>query len=267
MNTKELEFVKTVWGYYGQHGRTMPWREPEPDGCFDPYKILVSEMMLQQTQVERVAPKFKAFIKQFPNLEVLAQATLYEVIELWSGLGYNRRAKYLHDAAKELSRKPFPQAVEELTKYKGIGPNTAAAVLVYSYNKPLIFVETNIRTVYTYHFFNQQTAIKEIAYCKKLAITIDADNAREWYWALMDYGTYLKKNGVRNNAQSEQHIKQNKFEGSMRQIRGEVIRQAQKNVFVSDLIKVIPDERLIKALEALQKDGLVKVNNGRLSIA
>ncbi len=138
------------------HFREMPWRAAEADGSFDPYKILVSELMLQQTQVARVVPKFTEFVAKFPTLEALANASLGDVLKAWQGLGYNRRAKYLHSAAQALISKEAPWKCEDLVALAGVGPNTAGAVLAYAYNQPVLFVETNVRSVFIHHFFNGQ---------------------------------------------------------------------------------------------------------------
>src|SRR4030095_9666003 len=150
-------FREVVLEYYREHGRELPWRHPGTTV----YEILVSEMMLQQTQVKRVIPKYQSFLKRFPTIQSLANAPLSEVLSEWSGLGYNRRAKYLHDAAKQLVSKVGPWKLEDLTECKGIGHNTAVAVLVYAYNRPLVFIETNIRTVCIHHFFNDKENITD----------------------------------------------------------------------------------------------------------
>ena len=151
MSTSKSEvaaFQQTVWNYYDQHGRDLPWRKPSNDGDFDPYHIMVSEVMLQQTQVSRVIPKYLAFIKSFPDITALASAELEEVLRHWSGLGYNHRAKFLWQAAREAMEQynsQLPHTVEELDALPGIGINTAAAIAAYSYNLPVIFIETSYR--------------------------------------------------------------------------------------------------------------------------
>ncbi|MCA9327351.1 A/G-specific adenine glycosylase, partial [Candidatus Saccharibacteria bacterium] len=130
-----------------QHGeelyRDMPWRSDTR-----PYYVLVSELMLQQTQVDRVIPKFQAFIAAFPDERILAQASLADVLKLWQGLGYNRRAKFLHDAAKHVvASGDFPLDEAGLVTLPGVGKNTAGAIMAYAYNQPAIYVETNVRAV------------------------------------------------------------------------------------------------------------------------
>src|SRR3989344_3466370 len=146
------KFRRKVWEYWKKNGRhDLPWRKTK-----DPYRILVSEMMLQQTQVPRVTEKYKEFLKKFPTVRALAKAPLSDVLKVWSGLGYNRRAKYLHDAAKQLmlfSRGRVFIASDELRKLPGIGPYTAAAVRVFAFNEPDILIETNIPAAYLHHFY------------------------------------------------------------------------------------------------------------------
>lgn len=273
MEARLRAFRSTVWEYYRQHGRhDLPWRLAEPDGLFDSYKILVSEMMLQQTQVPRVIPKFQNFVRQFPTFQALAAAPLAEVLQAWNGLGYNRRAKFLWQTAGVIvasapSRPKLPDTTAELTKLPGIGPGTAGALLAYAYNRPVVFVETNIRTVFIHHFFagQQQVADKDIA---DLVAQTLPDNPREWYWALMDYGTYLKQTIGNLNMLSKHYTKQSVFVGSRRQIRGHVLRllgtQAQT---IDSLQELITDQRLPGVLDDLAREGLIQKSGSYYKLA
>ncbi len=276
-------FLEHVWGYYAKHGRhDLPWRLPEPDGTFDPYKILVSELMLQQTQVARVIPKYEAFLRRFPTVETLAEATLGDVLKQWQGLGYNRRAKFLWQTAQALrDRGRFPTTTAELVNLPGIGVNTAGAIQAYAFNQPVLFVETNIRTVFIHHFFPDQENVSDKAILKLLAHTLSHSQKKEWsaekshlftgaggktgglshnrdyYWALMDYGSWLKTT-VRTNAQSKHYTRQSKFEGSKRQVRGQVIRElTARTMSWSELSTSIQDERLGEVLGELTNEGLI----------
>src|SRR5579883_2245546 len=255
------KFQAIVWQYFAQHGRSMPWREPGADGQFDPYKIMVSEVMLQQTQVSRVIPKVNQFMAVFPDIKTLAQASQGDVLRTWSGLGYNRRAKYLHQAAQATMEKyggTLPHDMEKLKTLPGIGPNTAAAICVYSFNQPLVFIETNIRTVYLHHFFADQQAVRDRTLEPIIAATLDKTDPRRWYWALMDYGAYLKSVHANPARRSHHHNVQTKFEGSVRQIRGQVIRLlAERPLTASDLQQQIGDNRLPYVLEQLTAEGLI----------
>jgi A/G-specific adenine glycosylase len=184
---KREVFLESLWSYYAASGRTMlPWRLPEADGSFEPYKIMVSELMLQQTQVPRVVPKYQAFLERFPSVDALAAAELGEVLRAWQGLGYNRRAKFLWQAAQVVrTQRSFPDTAEGLVKLPGIGRNTAGAILAYAYNQPVVFVETNVRTVYIHHFFADRTDIHDTEIAALVAQTLDREQPRDFFWALM----------------------------------------------------------------------------------
>ncbi len=265
------DFKNTVWDYYHDNQRSLPWRKSEADGTFNAYKIMVSEIMLQQTQANRVIEKYVQFLKVYPDIGTLAGATLEEVFNLWQGLGYNRRAKFLRDAAKLVIsdfQSEMPRSVSDLVKLPGVGHNTACAIAVYSYNQPLVFIETNIRTVYLHHFFEGKEDVADAAILELVAQTVDNENPREWYWALMDYGTYLKKAHGNANVRSRHYAKQSRFEGSARQIRGEVLRQLQQAPQTLDELNVtIPDSRLASVLDGLLKDQLIRQTHGKYMIA
>lgn len=267
LDAQIAEFQKLVWEYYHTHGRhDLPWRQPLPDGTFDPYRIGVSEIMLQQTQVPRVLPKFAAFLSTFPTFNDLAAAPLGDVLRAWSGLGYNRRAKFLWQAAQVVAAEyggHLPQTATELTRLPGIGSNTAGAVMAYAYNKPVIFIETNIRTVYIHHFFNGQAAVHDRDIADVVARTVP-DNAREWYWALMDYGSHLKQTVGNTARKSVHYTKQSAFEGSKRQIRGMILKLLGENALtVAELQAHVADDRLAAVLADLSAEGLVRAEDGR----
>jgi A/G-specific adenine glycosylase len=268
------EFQKMVGDFYRQYGRDLPWRPPSlklrKDTTLDAYAILVSEVMLQQTQVTRVIPKYQEFLRLFPDITALASAPLADVLKVWSGLGYNRRAKYLHDAAKQLSGQSV-WTLQTLQSCKGMGPNTAAAVMAYAYNQPIAFIETNIRTVFIHHFFSTTSApglardnIADGELLPLVEQSLDVNNPREWYWALMDYGAYLKSKAGNASRRSKHYTKQPPFEGSRRQIRGQVLRLlARHNERFEQLHAIVPDGRLSSVLEELCAEGLVSQAHGR----
>ncbi len=224
---KEKEFVSMVWKYYKIHGRrSLPWRLTK-----NPYRILVSEIMLQQTQVDRVIPKYKSFLRQFPTVQKLSKASLGEVLREWQGLGYNHRAKMLHECAKHIAiqcRGLTPTLYEELMELPGIGPYTAGAVMAFAYNVPVPIIETNIRTVFIHHFFHDDTNIPDSQLFQLTGIVLDTKNPREWYYALMDYGAHLKKTIGNLNQRSKHYTKQSAFKNSDRQIRGAILRFLSK---------------------------------------
>lgn len=240
--------------------RDMPWRENTR-----PYYVLVSELMLQQTQVSRVMPKFNEFVTKFPDEKTLAEATLANVLKVWQGLGYNRRAKFLHESAKRIVNDfggAFPKNENDILSLPGVGKNTAGAIMAYAFNKPSIFVETNIRTVYIHHFFKDNFAVDDTQIIELLERTIDRQNPRRFYQNLMDYGAHLKQTGIKNNARSKHYKKQSPLKGSVREMRGEIIRRLSyddKNW--CDDIK--HDPRFDEALSGLIRDGLVVSKSAR----
>jgi A/G-specific adenine glycosylase len=257
--------TSAVTAYYQQHKRSMPWRDKT-----DPYYVLVSEIMLQQTQVDRVRPKFEAFIQQFPTITVLARSPLSEVLKVWSGLGYNRRAKFLHLAAKEIVAKHgglVPNELQALIALPGIGPNTAGAILAYAFNQPVIFIETNIRTVYLHHFFQDKHAVSDAELRPLIEATLDRQNPREWYWALMDYGSYLKGRGLGAISSSKHYAKQSSFQGSLRQLRGQIVKHLANNAETAEsLTMVLTDERVPVALHSLLGEGLIEKEHGQYKL-
>ena len=252
-------FTQLLYQKGEEQYRTMPWRED-----IRPYYVLVSELMLQQTQVARVIPKFEAFIDAFASEKELAVASLADVLIHWQGLGYNRRAKFLHEAAKEIVRRgTFPDTHEDLLKLPGVGKNTAGAILAYSFNQPSIFIETNIRTVYIHHFFNDQFDINDKQITELLKQTIDHEHPREFYWALMDYGSWLKANGVRNISSSKHYKKQSPLAGSLREMRGMIIRNLSNNTEVEQLKA---DARFEQALKDLEREGMINSDSGIIKL-
>ncbi len=255
VRVKDDDFKDLLWQQGNKLHRQMPWREDTR-----PYYILVSELMLQQTQVNRVIPIFESFISSFPDVVALSQANLSDVLRQWHGLGYNRRAKFLHNAAKKIIELgTFPRTQEALTILPGVGKNTAGAIAAYSFNFPSIFVETNIRTVYIHHFFDHMETVSDTEIEKKLECTLDSEHPREFYWALMDYGTYLKASGVRTNMRGSSYKKQPPLKGSVRETRGMIITALIKHEqTIGQLQQLLQDdERLTIALSGLEKDGLV----------
>ena len=222
--TRLLAFRNYLLDWYQTYGRhDLPWRQTN-----DPYRIMVSEMMLQQTQVPRVIPKYHAFLDQFPDIHSLAESELRDVITQWQGLGYNRRAKYLHTAARQVVDRfdgTMPHDEKQLLNLYGIGPYTASAIQAFAFDKPVIVVETNVRSVLIHHFFPGETEIGDSELRPLLATALPEDNARKWYSALMDYGTVLKSEIGNTNRRSSSYQKQSRFEGSKRQVRGSVLRE------------------------------------------
>ncbi len=263
MDDTMQKFQKKVLDFYAKQGRhNLPWR-----ATIDPYAILVSEIMLQQTQVDRVVPKYTAFLKQFPNVSALAKAPLSDVIIAWSGLGYNRRAQYLKKAAEavvEMYGGVFPQTIEGLQKLPGVGPYTAGAVSAFAYNQPVVCIETNIRRVFIHEFFPDAVKVFDAEILPLIEKNIYRKNPRQWYWALMDYGSYLKTQIPNPNQRSVQYAKQSVFKGSVREVRGAVLRLCSASpVSKSALFALYPPEdavRVQKALDSLASEGLITLS-------
>lgn len=246
------KFRQRVWAHYHAHKRPMPWRER-----YDLYYVLVSEIMLQQTQVSRVIPKFQQFMTTFPSVDSLAHAPLAEVLIAWQGLGYNRRARFLHEAAKQLAAGAEPRTINDLIALPGVGKNTAAAICAYVYNQPVAFIETNIRTVYIHEYFKDSDAVDDNAILDIVSRTVDHENPREWYWALMDYGTYLKSQKLGSIRKSKSYVKQSTFKGSLRQARGDILKRLTAGPVGFTLIEAI-DDRYPTAISGLIADGLIE---------
>lgn len=216
------DFQLTIRDFFRENGRSLPWRETS-----DPYEILVSEIMLQQTQVERVAGKYGLFIELFPDFKALAVAGLRDVLGAWQGLGYNRRAVALKRTALRVVTEfagRLPECPETLRTLPGIGPATAGALMAFAFNKPAVFIETNIRRVFIHYFFAEAKQVRDQDILPLVQATLDIDQPRTWYYALMDYGAMLKSAEANPNRRSAHYSRQSRFQGSDRQIRGIIIR-------------------------------------------
>jgi A/G-specific adenine glycosylase len=268
-----LLFQSHIWSFYNAFGRDFTWRNQ-----ITPYRVLVSESMLQQTQTARVKEKFPRFIKRFPSLKALSQAKRSQVIEEWSGLGYNRRAKFLHETAiiiyQDFSGR-IPKDRDRLLALPGIGSGTASAIRAFAFNLPDTLIETNIRTVFRRIFFPEDENISDTRLLLLIEMTVDQVRPREWYYALMDYGVFLKQNGYQVNSVFKGYRPQSRFEGSTRQVRGEIIKflieengRAKKEKVIAHLdVKFQGIHDVLIILEKLEKDGLIRVKPNSISMA
>jgi len=270
---RSAEFRNLVYSEYKKNGRTFPWREN-----LDPWGILVSELMLQQTQTERVVPYWKRWMEKWPSPSTLAKASLEEVLREWSGLGYNRRGKYLKESAVIIERDfggIVPCVPETLVKLPGIGPYTAGAIACFAYNYPSVFIETNIRSVMLHFFFPDREGISDSEIIPLIKETLDNKDPRKWYWALMDYGAILKKTNTNPNRRSVHYGRQSAFSGSFRQIRGSLIRVlvARGPATAEELLlrlksdlgteSDIPSRKdFYKALDVLNRESIVAEESG-----
>ena len=263
------EFRTIIYGYFKQHGRNFPFRKE-----IIPYNVLVSEIMLQQTQTGRVVEKFLNFIEKFPNFLVLSNAPLEEILKAWQGLGYNRRAIALKQIAEVIIRDyngQLPDSVEILKTFPQIGHNTASSIATFAFNKPTFFIETNVRRVFIYFFFPGKSKITDKEITPLLEKTMDSTNPREWYYALMDYGVMLKKTYPDLNKKSAHYRKQAPFKGSNREIRGKLLKLLLKNrtLKISELknkLKDVSSKKLMTILTQLEQEGFIKIREESVHI-
>ncbi len=270
LSSKEVRsFRSTIYTHYHTHGRhELPWRKN-----MTPYRILVSELMLQQTQVDRVIPKFNAFVKAFPSFRALAKAPTKQVLSLWQGLGYNRRALGLQQCAQKVvaeHKGKLPDTYEELVTLPYIGPATASALCMFAFEKPAVYIETNVRAIYIHHFFPRKKKVSDTELLPLIEQTFDTKHPRAWGSALLDYGSHLKKQMPNPSRRSKHHTIQSRFEGSNRQIRGAILRTLLANTecTLSALCADIKKDKpaVLKNLETMEKEGLVRKQGRRYSV-
>ncbi len=261
------------WGR--AHVREFPWRPPHlkqhAPGVLDPYAVWVSEVMLQQTQTTRVCEYFPRFLARFPTVASLARAPRRAVLAAWSGLGYNRRALLLHEAAKMVMAQwggALPSEKEALRALPGVGAYTAGAVRVFAFNLPEVLLETNIRTVFLHHFFPDRDAVPDAALLPYIEASMSRRKPRVWYTALMDYGAHLKRGGVRLNCRSRHYRPAPAFRGSLREVRGAalrlLVRRARTPLREEEVCAALPfpRPRVRAALRALVREGFVTHRGG-----
>lgn len=233
--------------------RDFPWRRTH-----DPYEVLVSEVMLQQTQVQRVEKRYTAWLERFPTIDALAAASLPEVLEEWQGLGYNRRAIALKRAADIISADlagEVPVEHDRLIALPGIGPATAAGVRAFAHGIPGVYLETNVRAVVIHELFADEAQVPDRDIVPILEATVDPDDPRGWYYALLDYGAHLKKVMPNPSRRSAHHSVQSRFEGSRRQKRAWLLRFALER----GLVALNEAERSLSAAErAAGRDGVLR---------
>lgn len=261
-------FRKKVYYYYACHGRRLPWRQTT-----DPYKILVSEVMLQQTQVARVIEKYAQFVKRFPTIRHLAKAPLRQVLKCWQGLGYNRRPVLLKRLAQQVVSSHdgvIPETAEALQVLPGIGKATASSICVFAFNQPHVFIETNIRSVFIHHFFNDKENISDRMLEPFIKAALDVRNPRKWYSALMDYGVFLKSSISNPGRKSSHYKKQSPFKGSDRQLRGEIVRLLLKgqNASLASLVSSCGQsrEKTHRILSDLCREGIIRKSGAYFSL-
>ena len=261
-------FMSIIYGFYTEYGRSMPWRDTN-----DPYAIFVSEIMLQQTQVSRVLPKYHAFLDRWPTFRALCEAQLREVLALWQGLGYNRRGRALYEAARVVVKRydgVIPVDEPELLALPGVGKATASAIRSFAYRIPAVYLETNVRRVFIYFFFNGRTRVRDSEIATLAEATLDRGDSRRWNYALMDYGVTLKGRVPNPNMRSVYYARQPPFSGSDRQIRGRILAyliDTESSDF-SELASALPfdEDRLRRCARALVTEGMISEKEHRYFI-
>jgi A/G-specific adenine glycosylase len=261
-------FKEFIWNFYHDNKRDFAWRHVD-----NPYYVVVSEIMLQQTQTHRVISKYEQFITTFGGFESLAAASLRDVLTVWQGLGYYRRARFLHQLAQTVVNEYggiLPQDPKLLQTLPGIGPNTAGSICAFAFNKPVVFIETNIRTVFIDSFFGNKDNITDKELLPLINASVDHDNPREWYYALMDYGVFLKARKINPSRKSAHYNKQSKFEGSDRQIRAKIVKLITDKEAIAhqDLMHIIDNDtvRVEKIIDKLIAEQFIKKSNDMYSI-
>jgi len=267
-NLQITSFQNFIWDFYANNKREFSWRNIQSS-----YGVVISEIMLQQTQTHRVAQKYELWMTEFPDFYSLAQASLRDVLSLWSGLGYNRRAMALQKIAQRVIAEfngTLPSDPEILITFPHIGPNTAASICAFAFNSPTVFIETNIRAVFIHSFFKDKTDITDKEIYPLVAQTVDKKNPCEWYYALMDYGVLLKSQHANPSRKSAHHAKQSKFEGSDRQIRGMILKfLTAKPCTIQELVIQCKKEesRLERIVNDLCVEGFIAKNNNTYTIS
>lgn len=214
---------------------------------------------------------------RFVDFETLANASYAEVLRSWSGLGYNRRAGYMHEAARAVVRRYggiLPDDPGDLETLPGIGAGTAGSIVAFAYNAPVVFIETNIRRVFIHHFFSDRNNVRDREILPLIGENLDKVEPRKWYWALMDYGVVLARQGRNPNRKSAHYTVQSRFEGSNRQLRGIVIRDLLRlgSIAAEDIPRYgeetgIEPSRVFNVLKRLEEEGvLTRSVNGEISI-
>ncbi len=263
------DFQQMVLLYYKEHGRDLAWRHTS-----DPYQILVSEIMLQQTQVERVALKFPEFIRAFPDFAALANASLEDILSVWQGMGYNRRAISLQKCAERVMREyhgRLPADIDILSTFPGIGRATASSIGAFAFSMPVVFIETNIRRVFIHFFFPGSPTVSDAEILPLVEQTLYHPDPRTWYWALMDLGSVLKKTVVNPNRRSAHYTKQSPFEGSDRKIRGIILKilLTEHSLEEDELIVRLHEDsyRVAGILRTLESEGFIQRKEDRYQLA
>ncbi len=281
MSNKKL-LIKKILSWYQEHQRDLPWRKTH-----DPYHILISEVMLQQTQVSRVIEKYKEFLQSFPTVQDLAKVKTADVIRVWKGLGYNRRALFLQRTAQAVAEQysgKFPQDVVLLKKLPGIGEYTARAVMCFAFKQKIAVLDTNHRKFYGRMFGgglgDKELLIEADDFIDSFVSPVDV---YDWNQALMDFMSAIERgegdktinwfnetySAVEKKKQKDTGMQKIPFKQTDRFIRGRIVDtlREQKSTSITSLQKKFvefPKERVEKVVLGLVKDGLILEKKGRI---
>jgi len=257
------QFQSNVLSFYKTHRRDLPWRKTT-----DPYKILISELMLQQTQVSRVIKYYEKWIKRWPTIDSLVHASRRDVLKAWMGLGYNTRGINLHRAAQKIVNDYDGDMLEAMKNHEeipGVGKYTSRAVQIFATNVNLVTVDTNIRRIFIHEFhLFEDVSDRELWLLAERCLPKGL--SRVWHNALMDYGAlFLTAQKTRVKSKT----KQSRFEGSDRQIRAQILRQLlERSLSLSDLQKILEVEqnRLQQILGKMVQGNLIAAKNKRFQV-
>lgn len=263
------QFQSLVYGRVSECGRDLPWRRDH-----SPYSVLVSEFMLQQTQVSRVLPKYAAWMLLFPNVSALAGAQTSEVLAVWSGLGYNRRALALHSSARRIDAEfggSVPDDEMVLRSLPGVGVYTSRAILAFAFNRPVVFLETNVRTVLLKHFYPAEEKVPDSLLEETAAYVLDRSAPARWYSALMDYGVEIKRLDGNHSRRSAAYHKQSPFDTSFRRVRGQLLKILVREgpLDVEEAYRKLPfsRENIERSAAELASEGFIFYSGGQLALA
>jgi len=252
------EFKEAVLQNYQQAKRKFPWHYT------DPWGVMVSEFMLQQTQTERVISYWENWMKLWPQPKALADASMENALRAWSGLGYNRRCRYLKESAAIITDRNggrVPETPQALLSLPGVGPYMSSAIACFAYNFPAVFIETNIRSAVIHNFFPDRDDVRDSEIIPILEAALDRNDPRTWHYALMDYGAFIKKTTANPNRRSAHYTKQSPFNGSFRQARGKVIKAlVSMGRCTAEELKLasgLEEGKLYEVLEKLKKESFV----------
>ena len=271
METKTKQLKKDLLTWYTDNKRSFSWRNTN-----DPWKILLIEMISQQTQINRANTYYQIFIKKFPTPESMAKSSLKNILKMWSGLGYNNRAKRLYESSKILAEQGFEGIYPNFETLPGVGAYTKNAILSFAYEDSVLAVDTNLQRIIIRYFGIDNTKDYVRNYSNLLLENINSGDINQ---AFMDFGSSIctSSNAKCNICPLEKNCKKyflnsknsiNKFKGSNRELRGKIIRLLleENQISVKEVEKKIREDesKIITAITGLKNDGLLKISKNNI---